>query len=708
MSGAGFLIARLAGNNTLSPAAACLAPLLDAMAWSGSPRNLAEALTGTWDTMNVQAVRNSMANLRYTSSPLRTKRSKIDKRLLPCLFEADNGTVQIITLSPTTGEILVFDGITRKTIRNPTGRNPSGTAYFFSRDERSGIRIQDGSWLRTVAKRFEGYLTQLLILTFVLNILALATPLFVMSVYDRVIGTGEVSTLYYLGAGVGLALICDIFIRLVRGALLAELGGRFEMLVGSSTVDKILDLPLARLERAAVGTQIARLREFEGIRGFFSGPLAMSFLELPFVIIFIAAIAFIGGWIALLPVGFMIIFGILGTVVIRYARAAVKKNIEGSADAQGILLELLQNAHSIKADGTESVWMERYRERSTRLALSSLKNARVSNMVQTFGQLMMVLAGAGTLTIGTIAASQDGMTIGGLIASMAFVWRILSPMQMIFVAMTKLEEVKNAMTRVDQLMAQPTESRITTTSDTVTEGSRFAGRIGFSNVVIRYAPNHDPALSGVTFDIKAGEVVAIAGANGSGKSSILKLIADLYQPQAGAVLIDGVDSRQINTIDLRQSIAYLPQQTDLFSGTIGQNLRLSNPIASDTELCSALEKAGVLDDVLDQPDGLDTYLSESTIRQMSAGFKKGLAVARTLLNQAPIVLLDEPESALDMESDHCIIDLIKECRGKRTLIIVAHRPSYIRECDRVIVMNRGAISFDGTPEEMTKAAQAAE
>lgn len=706
MSGAGFLIARLAGNSRLSPAAACVAPLLDAMAWSGSPRNLAEALTGDWENMDVQAVRNSMANLRYTSSPQRLKRSRIDRRLLPCLFEADNGTVQVITTSPT-GDILVFDGVTRKSIRNPKG-GPVGTAYFFAKDQRGGIRIQDGSWLRTVAKRFEGYVSQLLMLTFLLNILALATPLFVMSVYDRVIGTGEKETLIYLGVGVGLALLCDIFIRLIRGALLSQLGGRFEMIVGSATVDKILDLPLARLERAAVGTQIARLREFEGIRGFFSGPLAMSFLEMPFVVIFIAAIAFIGGWIALLPVGFMIIFGILGTIVIRYARAAVKKNIEGSADAQGILLELLQNAHSIKADGTESVWMERYRERSTRLALSSLKNARVSNMVQTFGQMMMVLAGAGTLTIGTIAASQGSMTVGGLIASMAFVWRILSPMQMIFVAMTKLEEVKNAMARVDQLMAQPTESRITTTSDTVTDGSRFAGRISFSNVVIRYAPNHDPALSGVTFDIKPGEVVAIAGANGSGKSSILKLIADLYQPQAGAVFIDGVDSRQINTIDLRQSIAYLPQQTDLFSGTIAQNLRLSNPIASDTELCNALGKAGVLDDVMEQPDGLETYLSEATIRQMSAGFKKGLAIARTLLNQSPIVLLDEPESALDMESDHCIIDLIRECRGNRTLIIVAHRPSYIRECDRVIVMNRGAISFDGTPEEMTKAAQAAE
>lgn len=708
MTGAGFLIARLAGNKSLSNSAACLGPLLDAMAWTGTPRQLAEALTGSWDSMNVQAIRNTMANLRYASSPQRTRRGKIDKRLLPCLFEADNGTVQVITRARN-GDVLVFDGNSRKTIRNPKSGSVKGTAYYFSKDQRGGaIRIQNGSWLRTVAKRFESYVGQLLLLTFLLNMLALATPMFVMAVYDKVIATGDKQTLVFLGVGVGLAILSDIFIRTIRGALLAQLGGRFEMIVGSATVDKILDLPLARLERAAVGTQIARLREFEGIRGFFSGPLAMAFLEMPFVLIFIIAIAFIGGWIALVPVGFMILFGILGAIVIRYAKAAVKQNVEGSADAQGILVELLQNAHSIKADGAEDVWMKRYRERSTRLALSSLKNARVSNMVQTFGQLMMILAGAGTLTIGTIAASNGGMTVGGLIASMAFVWRILSPMQMIFVAMTKLEEVKNAMMRVDQLMAQPTESRITATSQTVTEGSRFKGRVTFSNVTIRYQPNHDPALSGVSFDIAPGEVVAIAGSNGSGKSSILKLIADLYQPQSGAVFIDGVDTRQVNTQDLRQNIAYLPQQTDLFSGTVAENLRLANPIASDTELYRALERAGVLDDVNDLSDGLETYLSEHSIKQMSAGFRKGLAIARTLLNESPIVLLDEPESALDMESDHCIIDLLRACRGKRTVLIVAHRPSYIREADRVLVLNRGAISFDGTPEEMTKAAQAAE
>ena len=703
MSTTGFLVARLAGNKPLSRAGACFAPMLDAMSWHGTPRQLAEAMVGDLASMDVQDLRNSMANLNYRSWPQATRLKSIDHRLLPCLFAGRRGGVYVVT-EGRRGELRVFDGRTRKVMKNPPD-DPRGTAFFFAKEEKpQAIQIRGGSWLKTVARRFEGYGVQLFGLTFLLNMLALATPLFTMAVYDKVIATGDKVTLLYLGVGVGMALFCDWIIRTLRGALLAYLGGRTEMLVGTAVIDKILDLPLARLEKAGIGAQLARLREFEGIRSFFTGPLALAFMEMPFVLIFLVAIAWIGGWIVILPVAMMLLFGILGSIAIRYARTAVKASVEGSADAQTVLVEILQNAHQIKADAAEDIWKQRFRERSTRQALSGLKNAKVSSMVQVIGQFMMLMAGAGTLTIGTIAAANGAMTVGGLIASMALVWRILAPMQMVFVALTRLEEVKNAIIRLDQLMAQPAETRVTTSAETVTRGRNFEGRVTFGNVVLRYHPNHEPALAGVNFDIKPGEIVAIAGANGSGKSSILKLIADLYQPQAGAVFIDGVDTRQINLLDLRQGIAYLPQQTDLFSGTIAENLRLANPIASDEELWAVLRKAGVSDDVETLPDQLETHLTEHSMHQMSGGFLKGLAIARTLLNDAQIVLMDEPSSALDTESNDKFLALMEELRGKKTVILVEHRPSFIKNADRVLVMNRGTITFDGSPAEMEQAA----
>ncbi|MGB0682591.1 MAG: peptidase domain-containing ABC transporter [Magnetovibrionaceae bacterium] len=696
---------RLSGGGPISDVAAATAPLLRALRWQGTPRQLAEALPSRWDSMEKADFRNMLANLGFESRSQAMRMGSIDPRLMPCLFLADNGgRAYVLYRDEQTGAVRTFDCKTRQSSEGLVGGVGKGRVVFFTKsDAPSGIQVRPGqSWIRSVLMRFEGFAVQLLFLTFLLNMLALATPLFVMAVYDKVIATGDRDTLIYLFVGVGLALACDAVLRSLRGALLAYVGGRIDMIVGVAGVEKIMDLPLRRLEQASVGSQVARLREFEGIRTFFTGPLALSFMELPFVVIFLVAIAWIGGWIALIPVVLMGVMAVIGTIMIRYARTAVQQASAGSADAQGLLVELLANVRQIKADGKERIWIDRYRERSTALALSNLRNARISAFIQSFGQFIMVLAGAATLAIGTWAAFGGAMTVGGLIGSMALVWRVLSPMQMLFVALTRLEEVKNAVKRVDQLMGQQTESRQRSSSDTVARKRRFDGKIEFSKVVMRYNSTHEPALAGVSFAIEPGEVVAIAGSNGSGKSTVLKLIADLYTPQAGTVMIDGVDTRQLNLIDLRHGIGYLPQESHLFTGTIAENLRLGNPMASDQDLRDALLRAGVLDDVEAHPGGLNAMLNETARLSVSSGFLKGICIARTLLTDAAILLFDEPGSALDKESDEKFINLMKELRGKATTIIVTHRPSYIRASDRAIVLNDGAVMFDGKPEDMNK------
>lgn len=696
---------RLAAGKPLSQTARVLPLLLDAVNWHGTPRQLAEALTEPLDTLGHRNLRNSMANLRFKSWKEPTRLRDIDPRLLPTLFVTTKDRRNIFVWRDASGEIKSYDA---KSDSLGYSGNPAGFAYFFSRDdEAASTQTKRGeSWLGNVARRFERFGFQILGLTFILNMLALATPFFVKQVYDKVIATGDKQTLVYLFIGVGIAILADAVFRFCRGALIAYLGGRFEMLVGSAAVEKIMDLPMRSLERSAAGTQIARLREFEGIRSFFAGPMALAFLEMPFTIIFVVAIATIGGWIALVPVVLMAVMGVFGFFALRYLKNNVKRAVKGSADCQSMLIELLENARNIKADATEGLWMARYREKSTLLSLSNLKNGRVGAMVQTFGQFIMVLAGAATLSIGVIAAQDGGITVGALIASMALVWRVLSPMQMLFLALTRLEEVKNAVVRIDQLMAQPAETRIRNSAETVKKDHAFQGRVTFSNVVLRYRPNHDPALAGVSFDINPGEVVAIAGANGSGKSSILKLLVDLYQPNSGAVLVDGVDTRQLNLVDLRHGIAYMPQGTDLFSGTIAENLRLANPIATDGEMIEACRRAGVWDDV-ESFGGLHTYLSEQSVHQMSAGFRRGLVLARTVMSDAGIFCFDEPGSALDIESDKAFIELVRSWKGKTTVLLVTHRPSYIREADRVIVLNRGQVTYDGAPEGMAQAAQQA-
>jgi len=710
----------LGAGKGLSPAAACLMPLLTALSWRGNSRQLAEALTNSTERMDITDLRNTLANLDYKSWTEKNRTlNELDARLLPCLFLAHSGKIFLLTakteatrndpnLTSTQEDHapLLFDvyDATHQERCDSLDGSEKGTIFFFSQDLQNPAlerKSKHYGWFFDSIMRFKIFIAQLLGLTMVLNLLALAPPLFVMAVYDQAIANQSEDILYQLAIGVMIALAGDALLRTLRGTLLAYLSGRIDMIIGVSAVERILDLPLPQLERSPVGQQMARLKEFESIRSFFVGPLALAVLELPFALIFLSAIAWIGGWLALLPLGLMLSFGLAGFLALRAAKRTVGQSVNAGGDCQGLLVEILSNIRGIKADATEAIWQERFRNRSAQLAEASLRESRLTALVQTFSQFMMISAGAGTLALGSLAAMEGNhITVGALIACMALVWRVLAPMQMLFLALTRMEEIRNAVRRLDQLMAQPTETLDRQKGETIARGRRFAGRIRFSNVLLRYAAHHDPALAGVSFDITPGSVVAITGPNGSGKSSILKLMVNLYQPQIGAVFIDGVDVRQINPIELRQSIGYLPQDTELFAGTVADNLRLADPVAEDAALAEACACAGILDDIEALPQGFHTVIGGRNAIKLSTGFKRGLAIARTYLTKAPILLFDEPATALDQEADSFFLAQLESLRGRHTVVIVTHRPSHIRAADRVIVIARGGVTHDGPPEAL--------
>ena len=296
------------------------------------------------------------------------------------------------------------------------------------------------------------------------------------------------------------------------------------------------------------------------------------------------------------------------------------------------------------------------------------------------------------------------MTLGALIASMVLAMRALAPLTMLFVALTRLVEVKTALHRLDRLMAEPAETGIRGSARIARRERRFHGRITFADVVLRYRANHEPALAGISFDVRPGEVVAITGASGAGKSSILKLIVDLYRPEAGIVLVDGVDTRQIDHLQLRHGVAYLTQRTHLFSGSIAENLRLANPVATDEEIEDACLRAGIWEEVRQLPDGLDEVVSGRPPHRFSCGFQRGLGVARTLLTGSGIMLFDEADGARDTGSDIAFIEEMKRMKGTVTALVVTRRPAQIQVADRVIAMDRGTIAYDGSPQAISRAA----
>ncbi|MCV6611368.1 MAG: ATP-binding cassette domain-containing protein, partial [Amphritea sp.] len=280
---------------------------------------------------------------------------------------------------------------------------------------------------------------------------------------------------------------------------------------------------------------------------------------------------------------------------------------------------------------------------------------------------------------------------------MALVWRVLSPLQSAFLSFSKFQQTIKAIKQINQLMKLRNE-RKGGKSGLILE--KLQGNIRIERVSFRYGPDRDPALLGVSFQVKPGEMVAITGNTGSGKSTLVKMIAGMYAPQAGSIQVDSMDLRQLNAMDLRRAIAYVPQQTHFFHGTIAQNIRLNNSLATDEQVRAAADEAGVLEEIMALPEGFDTRIGDTTIDRMPPGFLRSLSMARAFVSPAKILLLDEPGASLDDESDQRFVDRLKKIRGKRSIVMVSHRPSHIRLADKAILMEQGSVAHVGTPDEV--------
>jgi ATP-binding cassette subfamily C protein LapB len=689
---------RLGAFRATSAVAACLVPLLEALRWRGHPRDVVEALPHVADDLDLVGLRNTLANLGYATKPLRIPLDRIDPRLMPCVFVPDDGAAMVL-LGPAdnaSGALRVFDAAMRGERRLPLERL-GGTAFVVVRrepDQSGAAEPQPTRWFRSVASRFRRLAMQALGLSLLLNLLGLLVPIFIMVVYDRVVATGSYATLAYLGGGMVIVLGFEIIFRAIRARMLAYLGARIDMVVGASSFRQLIELPAGLTEGATVGAQIARLKQFEAIRDFCTGPLALVYLELPFAPLFLGVIAVLGGPLAAIPVVMVGLFVLIGAIVHPRMRDRIHRSARNIAERQSFLVEALSHMRAIKTAAMEDIWLERHRGLSAQAAIGGFEVGRQVALVQTAAHVLMLGAGIAVLAFGILRVLDASMTVGALIATMALVWRVLAPLQAGFVSLTKLEQVRTGIRQIDALMRLPAERRPGARKGT---RKRFPGRVTFSRVSMRYGNAAEPALIGVGFDIRPGQLVGVVGPNGSGKSTILKLILGLYRPQAGGILLDGLDIRQLDPVELRHTIAYVPQHTHLFHGTIAQNLRLAEPTATDEQLRQALHQAGVLDAVLALPDGLETRVGDWREVPLPLAIDQRIALARAYVREAPVYLFDEPTNGLDNQGDRDFLAQLERLRGRATVFLTTHRPSHMRAMDRLLVLDRGILRADGDP-----------
>ena len=692
---------RTFGKQALSEHAACIAPLLDALDWTGRPRHLSEAVPHFVENIDTDEFRETLANLNLTTVPVRTRQDQLIPALLPCLFVPDKGPVRVVLeRDEEENSYRIYDGFTRS-IRTTQCRGIRGTAYVIRPVSGAAVQRDNSTWVAELSVRFRKLVSHVLIATLMINLLSLAMPLFMMAVYDTVIPSASVDQLLYLLLGVGIAIGIEWLFRRVRSQVMAHAAGRIDYMIGTAGFRQVLMLPIPMSENEPLGAQISHLQEFESIREFFAGPLGETIIDLPFVVLSLAVIAMLSGWLVMVPITAAAVLMLMAMSVSPFIKRTFSNSGGSKTRQQRFLIEAVSGMRAIKFAGAEKVWMERFRALSAASAISDFRIAMLNNLVQTMGRIIMLAAGIAVVGFGAEQVMNNGLSIGALVASMALGWRVLGPFQSVIMLLNRATQIRSSLRQINHLMRIPPER----VSGRVPPKRTFKGRITFMGVGYRHAPDADPALNGVTFECEPGEIVAVTGPNGAGKTTVANLASGLYKPQMGSVLLDGVDIRQIDAIDIRQNIGLVPQNSEMLYGTVSQNLRLSVPFATDEEIIEAAKTADIDYAIMKLPDGYETRLTERVVSELPEGFKQKLAIARALLRKPPILIFDEPGQMLDERGDNAFLEAVKKLRGSCTIVIIPQRPSHMRAADRLIVLNEGRLQFNGDPEEALKQMQ---
>ncbi|WP_072682776.1 type I secretion system permease/ATPase [Arcobacter sp. LA11] len=667
-----------------------------------SSESLVSGLAIHGSIMNPSMFIKSAKRIGLIAKPIKRKIEHIENMSLPAvaLFNTNKACVVLnVNLQENQITVIIPDvSLGEITISlNDFRKEYSGNlliikpAYNFENRVHKDVKVYEAKkWFwSTMRKNFKIYYLVILA-AIMINLFVIAVPLFTMNVYDRVLPNKAVDTLWVLVSGIAIVLIFDFILKLLRAHFIEQAGKRADIRMSSLIFDQLLNIKL-NAKPPSTGMFVSRLQSFESVREFFTTATITAFVDFPFVIIFIFIIFFIGG-----PLGYVSIVTIFiaisfSWIMQRPIKDTILKSAKEDQVKQTVLTEAVTGLEIIKSVRAQNRMRTHWEKSISQTSFYGNKSHYLSQVVTYFVGFISQLSSIGIVAAGVLLANEGQITMGAIIASMILNGRVIAPVSQIVGMIIRLDRTMISLNNIDEIMNMPVER-----SEEQHYLSRpdLNGDIIFKNISFSYQDQNFNVLKDINFTIKQGEKVGIIGKIGSGKSTIAKLLMNLYEPTEGSILVDNTELRQIDPVDLRRSIGYVPQEPFLFMGTIKDNITIGDQFATDEEILKASKISGVHDFLGKHQSGYDLQVGERG-EGLSGGERQSVTLARALVSNPNILILDEPTNSMDDLSEEAFKSKLAHIVQDKTVVVITHRPSILSIVDRLIVVDDGKIIADG-------------
>ena len=562
----------------------------------------------------------------------------------------------------------------------------------FRYDERSPevLKTRKGHWFWSTIWESKNIYRDVLIASILINIFAIAAPMFTRLVYDKVVPNLAFETLWVLASGIFVVFLFDLLLKLMRSYFIDVAGKKSDILISSKLFSKVLGIRM-EAKPASVGAFAKNLQEFESIREFFTSATIGSLIDLPFALMFLALIWLMAGNLVFVPVAGVVILIIYALLIQGPLRRTIEEGSRLASQKYANLIESLAGLETVKLFSAQSQFQFRWEEAVAHMANWNIKSRRITDSIQNTAGFVQQSTNVGMIIFGVYLIAEGELTMGGLIAATMLSGRAIGPLVQLSLLSTRYNQAKSSMTLIEQVMSMPDEQE---------EGKRYIhrpiiqGHIALDKVTFHYPDSPVASVRDLSLTIAPGEKVAIIGRIGSGKTTLERLIMGLYKPTEGHVRIDDTDMEQLHHVDVRRNIGCVPQDSNLFYGSVRDNITLGRPLVDDRDVMDAANRAGVTAFTQQDPAGLERQVGEGG-GLLSGGQRQSIAIARAFLGRPPVLLMDEPTSAMDNRSEMHIKHQLSQLLPSETLILITHKTSMLDVVDRVIVMEKGSIIADG-------------